>query len=145
MSEADKKAAAAISSRTLPLPQLALRLKQQHAGQVAILVDLSAIPAIHSRIMFRSMARFIEEHTADQPIDAVPLARNILVMLAPPEAAQRLRSRLEALSAQLVEPRHGAIRLRLFAIDSQAEQFAATARAPKTGQAAGRERVGQYG
>lgn len=128
MSEADKAAATAIRSRTLPLHQLAQRLKSQHAGKVAILVDLSAIPAIHSRIMFRSMARFIEEHTADQPIDALPLARNILVMLAPHEAAPRLFGRLESLSAQLQEHRHGSLRLRQFSIDSQAEQFAATAR-----------------
>src|SRR3546814_11270994 len=95
------------SDLTLPLPQLALRLKQQHAGQVAILVDLSAIPAIHSRILFRSMARFIEEHTADQPIDAVPLARTSLFTLSPPEAAQRLRSRLGPRSAHLSGRRHG--------------------------------------
>ena len=123
-----EKAAATVRSRTIPLHQLAQRLKEQHAGKVAILVDLSAIPAIHSRIMFRSMARFIEEHTADQPIDAVPLARNILVMLAPVDAAQRLRSRLESLSTQLLEHRHGSIRLRVFDIDRQAEQFAETAR-----------------
>lgn len=128
MSDADKATTAALKSQTMPLHQLAQRLKQQHAGKVAILLDLSAIPAIHSRIMFRSMARFIEEHAADEPIDAVPLARNILVMLAPIDAAQRLCGRLEALSAQLQEHRHGSIRLRQFYIDSQSEQFAATAR-----------------
>lgn len=128
MIDVDKADAAALKSRTMPLHLLVQRLKQQHAGKVAILIDLSAIPAIHSRIMFRSMARFIEEHAADQAIDAVPLARNILVMLASRDAAQRQHERLESLSAQLQEHRHGSIRLRQFSIDNQAEQFAAMAR-----------------
>lgn len=115
-------------SKIMSLDRLAARLRQQHAGNIAILVDLSAIPAIHSRIMFRSFARFIEERTIDEPIDAVPLARNILVMLAPAAVAQRIKEKLDALNTQLHDQRHGSIRIRQYDLESQATAFADTAR-----------------
>jgi len=110
------------------LHSLALRLKQKHAGSIAVLIDLSNIPAIHDRIMFRSLARFIEERTLDESIDAVPLARNILVLLAAPDAAQKIRQKLEGLSLLLQEQRHGAIRVTLFDLEKQADAFTETAR-----------------
>ncbi|MEK9968920.1 MAG: hypothetical protein VW600_07275 [Ferrovibrio sp.] len=110
-------------SKAAPLDRLAERLRRHHAGQIATLVDLSAIPNIHSRIMFRSMARFIEEHTVGEPIDALPLARNIVVLLSPYSGAQRLKDRLEELSLRLQEQRLGSLRLRQFDIDSQADHF----------------------
>jgi hypothetical protein len=113
---------------TIPLHQMAARLRKQHAGKVAVLVDLSAIPNIHSRIMFRSIARFIEERCLGEPIDAVPLARNVLVMLAVPEVMERLHAKLAILSNELQEQRHGSISLRQFDMDSQANSFVDTAR-----------------
>lgn len=115
-------------TKTISLDRLAARLRQQHAGNIAILVDLSAIPAIHSRIMFRSFARFIEERTIDEPIDAVPLARNILVMLAPAPVAQRVKEKLEKLNIQLHDQHHGSIRIRQYDLESQAVAFTETAR-----------------
>lgn len=108
------------------LAGLASRLKQMHGGKIAVLVDLSAIPAIHNRIMFRSFARFIEERVLDQSIEAVSLARNILILLATPEMAKRLRGQLELLSSRLEDQRHGSIRVQLFDLDSQAKSFAET-------------------
>lgn len=118
----------AVMPAAVPLHQIAARLRRQHAGKIAVLIDLSAIPNIHSRIMFRSMARFIEERSLGEPVDAVPLARNILVLLAAPEVMQRLRGKLEALSDELQERRHGSISLRQFDLDKQADSFAETAR-----------------
>jgi hypothetical protein len=115
-------------SNSAPPSRLAETLRRQHAGQIATLVDLSAIPNIHSRIMFRSMARFIEEHTVGDPIDALPLARNILVLLSSHSAAPRLKDRLEQLSLHLQDQRHGSLRLRQFDIDKQADQFVEIAR-----------------
>lgn len=109
------------------LSGLAGRLKLMHGGKVAVLVDLSAIPAIHNRIMFRSFARFIEERVLDQSIEAVSLARNILVLLATPEMAKRLRGQLELLSARLEDQRHGSIKVQLFDLEAQAKAFAETA------------------
>lgn len=114
--------------RATPPSRLAETLRREHGGQIATLVDLSAVPNIHSRIMFRSMARFIEEHTAGDPIDALPLARNILVLLSPVGAAPRLKGRLEELSQHLQEQRHGSLHLRQFDIDRQADQFVEVAR-----------------
>ncbi len=116
------------SAKTISLQRLAMRLSQQHAGNTAILVDLSAVPAIHNRIMFRSFARFIEERTIDEPIDALPLARNILVLMAPHAVAQRILAKLEKLNQQLQEDRHGALGLRSFDLDKQAARFTDTAR-----------------
>lgn len=110
------------------LHSLAQRLKRQHAGSIAVLIDLSNIPAIHDRIMFRSLARFIEERTLDESIEAVPLARNILVLLAVPEAAQKIRQKLDGLSLMLQDQRHGAIRVTLFDLEKQADVFTETAR-----------------
>ncbi|WP_341895005.1 hypothetical protein [Ferrovibrio terrae] len=118
----------AVMPAAVPLHQIAARLRRQHAGKIAVLIDLSAIPNIHSRIMFRSMARFIEERSLGEPVDAVPLARNILVLLAVPEVMQRLRGKLEALSDELQERRHGSISLRQFDMDKQADSFAEAAR-----------------
>lgn len=118
----------AVMPAAVPLHQIAARLRRQHAGKIAVLIDLSAIPNIHSRIMFRSMARFIEERSLGEPVDAVPLARNILVLLAVPEVMQRLRAKLEALSDELQEQRHGSISLRQFDLDKQADSFAEAAR-----------------
>jgi hypothetical protein len=115
-------------SKAAPLHHLAGRLRRQHAGRTATLVDVSAIPNIHSKIMFRSMARFIEEHTVGEPIDALPLARNILVLLCPHDAAQRLKDRLEELNVRLQEQRLGSLRIRQFDIESQADQFVDLAR-----------------
>lgn len=114
--------------RAAPPGRLAETLRHQHSGQIATLVDLSAVSNIHSRIMFRSMARFIEEHTVGTPIDALPLARNILVLLSPAGAATRLHERLEDLSLHLQEQRHGSLRLRQFDIDRQADEFVEVAR-----------------
>ncbi|WP_341912171.1 hypothetical protein [Ferrovibrio terrae] len=118
----------AVMPAAVPLHQIAARLRRQHAGKIAVLIDLSAIPNIHSRIMFRSMARFIEERSLGEPVDAVPLARNILVLLAVPEVMQRLRGKLESLSDELQERRHGSISLRQFDLDKQADSFAEAAR-----------------
>ncbi|MCW0234053.1 MAG: hypothetical protein OJJ21_10680 [Ferrovibrio sp.] len=118
----------AVLPAAIPLHQMAARLRKQHAGKIAVLVDLSAIPNIHSRIMFRSMARFIEERSLGEPIDAVPLARNILVLLAVPEVMQRLRDKLESLSESLREQRHGSLGLREFDMESQANSFVDAAR-----------------
>lgn len=116
------------SAKTLSLQRLASRLRQRHAGNTAILVDLSAIPAIHSRIMFRSFARFIEERTIDEPIDALPMARNIVVLMAPHEVAQRILGKLEQLNQQLKEQHHGALNVRAFDLDKHAQRFTDTAR-----------------
>lgn len=115
-------------SQAAPTHRLADRLRREHAGQCATLVDLSGIPNIQSRIMFRSMARFIEEHTVGEPIDAVPLARNILVLLCPQDAAPQLKARLEDLSDRLQDQRLGTLRLRQYDIDDQADQFMEMAR-----------------
>lgn len=110
------------------LLQLAEKLKQQHKGKHAILVDLSAVANIDSRIVFRSVARFIEERTLDVPMDAVSLARHMLVLLAQPDASQTIRTRLESLSADLQERRQGSIGVRLFDLATQSGQFVETAR-----------------
>jgi len=116
------------AAKAMSLQKLATRLRAQHAGNTAILVDLSAIPAIHNRIMFRSIARFIEERTIDEPIDAVPLARNILVLMAPHEVAQRILGKLEGLNRQLQEERHGALNMRAYDLDKHAARFTDMAR-----------------
>lgn len=115
-------------SQAAPPGRLAETLRRQHAGQIATLVDLSAVPNIHSRIMFRSMARFIEEHTVGDPVDAMPLARNVLVLLSDHGAAPRLKDRLEQLSLHLQDQRHGSLRVRQFDIDKQADRFVEIAR-----------------
>lgn len=99
----------------------------QHAGKIATLVDLSAIPNIQSRIMFRSISRFIEERTLDVPIDAVPLARNIVILMAPEPVAQELHARLDGLSANLEEQHQGSLRVRQFNLDRQSDAFVETA------------------
>ncbi len=110
-------------SQVGPMHRLADRLRRHHTGQIITLLDLSAIPNIHSRIMFRSMARFIEEHTVGEPIDALPLARNILILLSAQDVAPRLKERLENMSLRLQEQRLGSLRLRQFDVDSQADLF----------------------
>lgn len=116
------------SSGTSPYHRLAQRLRAQHAGKIATLVDLSAIPNIQSRIMFRSLARFIEERTLDVPLDAVPLARNILILMASEPMAEELHARLDGLSANLEEQHQGSLRVRQFDLEKQSEQFVEIAR-----------------
>lgn len=99
----------------------------QHAGKIATLVDLSAIPNIQSRIMFRSISRFIEERTLGVPIDAVPLARNIVILMAAEPVAQELHARLDGLSANLEEQHQGSLRVRQFNLDRQSDAFVETA------------------
>jgi hypothetical protein len=110
------------------LTALATRLRRDHNGKLAILVDLSAIANIDSRIVFRSVARFIETRTLDIPLDAVSLARHMLVLLAPPDSSQTIRTRLEALGADLQERRQGSIGVKVFDLATQSEQFVETAR-----------------
>jgi EAL domain-containing protein (putative c-di-GMP-specific phosphodiesterase class I) len=115
-------------SKPIPLLRLADRLRQQHAGKSAVLVDVSGIANIDSRIVFRSVARFIEERTLGEPMDAVSLARNMLVLLAPPEASLRIVSQLEKLGEDLKEQHQGTIRARVFDLEKQSAQFVETAR-----------------
>lgn len=114
-------------SHTVPLSRLAEKLARDHADDVAILVDLSGISSISNRLMFRSMARFIEERTAEEPFEAVSLARNILVLLAEPAAARRLREKLELLSEHLKQHHYGSIALRLFDLKTQSHRFVSSA------------------
>lgn len=115
-------------SRALPYKQMAERVKQQHAGKMALLVDLSAVSNIHNRIVFRSITRFIEERMIGEPIDAMPLARNILVLLAPQKSAQQLADQLMNFGSQLQQQNYGSLRLRIFDMENQSSQFIETTR-----------------
>lgn len=128
MPAAAKRLDTTVPSGPSPYHRLAGRLRRQHAGKIATLVDLSAIPNIQSRIMFRSIARFIEERTLNVPLDAVPLARNILVLMASEPMAQELQARLHGLSANLEEQHQGALRVCQFDLDKQSDEFVDTAR-----------------
>lgn len=127
MSALAKRFDTAASRGAAPYHRLAERLRMQHAGKIATLVDLSAIPNIESSIMFRSISRFIEERTLDVRVDAVPLARNIVILMTTEPAAQDLHARLDGLSANLEEQHQGSLRVRQFNLDRQSDAFVETA------------------
>lgn len=107
------------------LLKLAREISQHKAGYSALIVDLSGVPAIRNRVLFRAFVRFLEDHAMDHAIRVHPLAMNVVVLVVPGDDRPQITRRIDELNDFLLAQRHGRIRLVHYDLEESPERFVA--------------------
>lgn len=113
--------------RVQGLVKLAHEISNRRSQCCAILIDLSGIPGIHNRVLFRAFVSFVEERCLDHALHAHPLARNVIVVILSHAEEAAALDRLTELNRFLLQQRHGTIGLHRFHLDTEVGEFIAFA------------------
>lgn len=107
------------------LLKLAREISQHKAGYSALIVDLSGVPAIRNRVLFRAFARYLEEHALERAVRVHPLAMNVVVLLVPTDDRPQVVRRIEELNDFLLSQRHGRVQLVHYDLENSPDRFVA--------------------
>lgn len=107
------------------LLKLAREISQHKAGYSALIVDLSGVPAIRNRVLFRAFVRFLEEHALDRAVRVHPLAMNVVVLVVPSDDRLQITRRIEELNDFLLSQRHGRVQLVHYDLEASPDRFVA--------------------
>lgn len=107
------------------LLKLAREISQNKAGYSALIIDMSGVPAIRNRVLFRAFVRFLEEHALERATRVHPLAMNVVVLVAPTNDCPLIARRIEELNDFLLSQRHGRIQVVHYNLEASPDRFVA--------------------
>lgn len=100
-------------------------IQDQKAGRTGIVIDLSGIPAIRNRILFRAFLSFIEERCLKRPLRARSLAMNVVLVIIRNEEVEPVEHSIAELNQYLISQRHGVAKIHSFDLETMADRFVA--------------------
>ena len=104
----------------LELAQDVKTLKSRHA---ALAINMSGIPSISNRVVFRAFVSFIRDRCHDRALAVHPVARNVVIVTLPESILEPVMEQLGRLDRLLVGRRHGTLKLKLFHLATEYDAF----------------------